>query len=41
MPLIERDSLLDVSMLEVAEEEQATSPNPAGGAGPSDEEPEP
>ena len=29
-PLIERDDLLDASMLEVAEEEPVTSPNPAG-----------
>ena len=29
MPLIERDDLLDASMLEVTEEVQMTSPNPA------------
>ena len=39
-PLIERDDLLDASMLEVAEEESVTSPNPAEEARLPDEESE-
>ena len=42
MPLINSGDLLSASMgLEIAEEEQATSPNPAEDTGPLGEEPEP
>ena len=39
IPLIERDNLLDVSMLEAVEEELATSPNAAEDAGLQHKEP--
>ena len=41
IPLIERDDLLDASILEVAEEELMTSPNTAEEAGQLGEEPGP
>ena len=42
MPLMERDDLLHLSMLEVIdEEEMTTSPSPVEETGSPDEEPEP